>query len=220
LDSPCIDAADNAALPADRTDLDDDGDTSELLPIDLAGGPRFVDDLLTPDTGEGTPPIVDMGAYERIASGDQCLAPFESSLGVNVGTNIGFGPDDREAACHTDSNNDAWFEYIAPCVGTHLFSLEGTTFEPTNDTVLSIYDACDGEELACDDDSGDGYLSELLLDTDANTTYHIRVAGAGESVGEIVLNIATVGRCLYPREPERIESDLRRRVRPKDRTRR
>lgn len=49
--SPSIDAGDNAAVP--------DGITT-----DLAGRPRFVDDLATPDTGKGVSPIVDMGAYE------------------------------------------------------------------------------------------------------------------------------------------------------------
>jgi hypothetical protein len=49
--SPCIDAADNTAVPAG-------------IMTDLAGNPRFVDDPNTPDTGNGSPPIVDMGAYE------------------------------------------------------------------------------------------------------------------------------------------------------------
>ncbi|MCH8343440.1 MAG: hypothetical protein IH983_05595 [Planctomycetes bacterium] len=51
--SPCIDAADNTALPAGITE-------------DLDGNPRFVDDPDTPDTGnrDGINPIVDMGAYE------------------------------------------------------------------------------------------------------------------------------------------------------------
>jgi len=49
--SPCIDAAYNAAVPLGIT-------------VDLNGGPRFVDDAATPDTGSGIPPIVDMGAYE------------------------------------------------------------------------------------------------------------------------------------------------------------
>lgn len=62
--SPCIDAADNDAVPDDEYDLDGDGDTSEPLPIDLRGRPRFLDDPNTADTGQGTPPIVDMGAYE------------------------------------------------------------------------------------------------------------------------------------------------------------
>ena len=49
--SPCIDAADNAAVP--------DG-----IETDLDGNPRFVDDPKTEDTGNGDPPIVDMGPYE------------------------------------------------------------------------------------------------------------------------------------------------------------
>ncbi len=49
--SPCIDAADNSAVPKGIT-------------TDLDGNPRFVDDPDTKDTGNGEPPIVDMGAYE------------------------------------------------------------------------------------------------------------------------------------------------------------
>jgi hypothetical protein len=63
--SPCIDAGDNTAVPADEFDLDADGDTAEPIPFDLAGLPRFLDDPKTIDTGNGTPPIVDMGAYEH-----------------------------------------------------------------------------------------------------------------------------------------------------------
>ena len=62
--SPCIDAADNSAVPADAFDLDDDTNTAEPIPFDLAGRPRFADDPDTPDTGLGHPPIVDMGAHE------------------------------------------------------------------------------------------------------------------------------------------------------------
>ncbi|MBU0718193.1 MAG: right-handed parallel beta-helix repeat-containing protein, partial [Planctomycetes bacterium] len=62
--SPCIDAGNNTAVPADKLDLDDDGNTTEPIPFDLDGSPRFQDDLATVDTGNGAPPIVDMGAYE------------------------------------------------------------------------------------------------------------------------------------------------------------
>jgi len=62
--SPCIDAGNNVALPADAADLDGDGDTSEPLPFDAAGRARLVDDPAKADTGAGTPPIVDIGAYE------------------------------------------------------------------------------------------------------------------------------------------------------------
>lgn len=51
--SPAIDAANNAAVPGGVT-------------ADLAGLPRFFDDPSAPNVGAGTPPIVDMGAYERV----------------------------------------------------------------------------------------------------------------------------------------------------------
>jgi hypothetical protein len=62
--SPAVDAGDNTAVPADTTDLDGDGDTTEPVPLDLAGNSRFLDTSGKTDTGNGTAPIVDMGAYE------------------------------------------------------------------------------------------------------------------------------------------------------------
>jgi hypothetical protein len=72
--SPCIDAANNTAVPLDAADLDGDGNTSERTPMDLDGFPRFVDHPATDDTGVPDPPdylkIVDMGAYEFAIFGD------------------------------------------------------------------------------------------------------------------------------------------------------
>jgi predicted outer membrane repeat protein len=64
--SPCIDAGDNTEVGADAADLDGDSDTSEPVPYDLDGLPRFVDRWQTPDTGvpDGVNPLVDMGAHE------------------------------------------------------------------------------------------------------------------------------------------------------------
>ena len=50
--SPCIDAGNNAAAGLAG------------IVTDIAGNPRFVDIAFTPDTGNGTAPAVDMGAYE------------------------------------------------------------------------------------------------------------------------------------------------------------
>jgi len=66
--SLCIDAGENNSVPADRADLDGDGNTVEPTPLDLGGLPRFVDDLCTGDTGNGAPPVVDMGAHEYLAA--------------------------------------------------------------------------------------------------------------------------------------------------------
>jgi predicted outer membrane repeat protein len=63
--SPCIDAANNNLVPADVLDLDGDGNTGEAEPYDLDGAPRFVDIPGVVDTGIGSPPLTDIGAYER-----------------------------------------------------------------------------------------------------------------------------------------------------------
>lgn len=64
LTSPAIDAGDNSALPADTADLDGDGDIFEVLPFDLDGYARCVDMPGAADTGAGSAPIVDIGAFE------------------------------------------------------------------------------------------------------------------------------------------------------------
>jgi len=74
--SPAIDAGDNTAVPGGIT-------------TDLDGNPRFVDIPTAPDTGNGAPPIVDMGAYETqqyyvdVALG-KAVAPPEAALGQAI----------------------------------------------------------------------------------------------------------------------------------------
>ena len=63
--SVCVDAADAAALPIDRGDLDGDAIILEPTPLDRANLPRTVDDAGQANTGAGSPLWLDMGAYER-----------------------------------------------------------------------------------------------------------------------------------------------------------
>ncbi len=62
--SPAIDAGHNWEVLADTADIDSDGNTSELTPLDLPGNPRFAADEVGFDPGCGIPVVVDMGAYE------------------------------------------------------------------------------------------------------------------------------------------------------------
>jgi predicted outer membrane repeat protein len=66
--SPCIDAGDDVAVPADSDDLNSNGNRLERIPFDLDGRPRFADDPATANTGTADAPlypwIVDLGAYE------------------------------------------------------------------------------------------------------------------------------------------------------------
>ncbi|MFO0829310.1 MAG: peptidoglycan DD-metalloendopeptidase family protein [Phycisphaerales bacterium] len=66
--SPAIDSGSVSALPLDAYDLDGDGDMEETWPVAFDGAARRVDDSAIVDTGEGTRPIVDRGAFEFAAS--------------------------------------------------------------------------------------------------------------------------------------------------------
>ncbi len=93
--SPCIDAADNTAVP-------------KGIDTDLDGNPRFVDDPATKDTGNGDPPIVDMGAYEF----QVVICPWDLNGNGTVGVGdllilVGnFGPCDGE--CPADFDGDGF----------------------------------------------------------------------------------------------------------------
>jgi len=116
-DSPAIDAGDNAALPADSSDLDGDSNTAEKLPYDAMSGQRFIDDPAMPDTGTGTAPIVDMGAYEfqypnnapaLDNSGDPFLAAIAEDDVYNNGTLVsGILASGSNASLISDPDADA-----------------------------------------------------------------------------------------------------------------
>jgi hypothetical protein len=87
--SPNIDAGDNLAFPSGLT-------------LDLAGQPRFREDTQSPNTGRGTPPLADIGAYEF-----QGTSPCPADLtGSAVPGQPGFGVPDGMI------NNDDFFYYL------------------------------------------------------------------------------------------------------------
>ncbi|MBI1827393.1 MAG: hypothetical protein HY287_06205 [Planctomycetes bacterium] len=128
-----------------------------------------------------------------------CPFAVDVVVGSNVSNNNSGGPDDGEASCQPDSNNDVWFKFTPICTGVVFVSTTGSNLQPVNDTVLSIYTKCPadgGVEIACDDDSGVGLQSALFFNATAGQTYIIRVAGFMNNKGNILLNIRPVSDCL------------------------
>jgi len=64
LPSPAIQAGNPALLPADLTDIDNDGNTTEALPLDLIGNARVIDGLPEPGAYEFVPGSMSL-AYWR-----------------------------------------------------------------------------------------------------------------------------------------------------------
>ena len=90
--SPCIDAGDNTAVPPGIT-------------TDLDGNPRFANDPDTPDTGNGVPPIVDLGAYE--VEGVDCNGNgVPDDEDIAQGTSQDCNDNDIPDECEDDCNDN------------------------------------------------------------------------------------------------------------------
>jgi len=94
--SPCIDSGDSTFLPPDQFDLDEDGNTTEPLPIDLDGLPRIV--------GAN----VDAGAFEF--QGTPCRADIDGNGSVAVNdllvVIVAWGPCTPGQMCNSDLDLD------------------------------------------------------------------------------------------------------------------
>lgn len=95
--SPCVDAGDNSALPADGDDLDGDGNTTEPTPLDFRGGPRIFN---------GT---VEMGVFEFFEDCNENDVPDVEDVASGESTDCsGNGvPDECEVDCNENGIPDA-----------------------------------------------------------------------------------------------------------------
>lgn len=64
--SPMIDSANNSNLPGDIVDIDQDGNFAEACPLDMDRNARRQDVTTAADTGSGSAPMIDRGAYEVV----------------------------------------------------------------------------------------------------------------------------------------------------------
>jgi hypothetical protein len=138
-----------------------------------------------------------------------CEAASEAFLGRNLGTTAGAVPDGVVPSCNPVAAVATWFEYTAVCTAAHELSTLSSVTSP-RDTVITVFDACDGNEIACDDDGGPDLLSRTTFEATLGQTYFIRVATLGLRTGEVVLNVDTLGRCIRLKQFEPIKKGLSR----------
>ncbi|MDP7030599.1 MAG: hypothetical protein QF733_10320, partial [Phycisphaerales bacterium] len=90
--------------------------------------------------------------------------------------------------------NDLWYSYDVTCDGAVTIS---TCDLVDFDSRLSVYDACGGTHLACNDDCGgsvNGLSSELVVNAAAGDTLIIRVGSFAEGgTGTGMLNVSCQG---------------------------
>jgi len=144
-------------------------------------------------------------------AGDSDFSPYDCATTFNTGTppnddctnatiinevtNLPFNTDNATASgiqpsCGGSSTPplDIWYAYTATQTGTALIDLCGSIF----DTRLTIWDSCNGNEIACNDDDGpacSGLQSSIEMAVTNGTTFYIQVGGFSTHSGEGNLSI-------------------------------
>ena len=124
------------------------------------------------------------------AVNDTCDGALPAVVGANAFSTVE-ATNDYIALCNTTASRDVWFSFVSPGYGTARFATcPGTTMN----TVVSVFDACNGNELACNDDASiSGCSSQSIISNyrvTPGSTSIIRVAGNSVSAfGAGQLNI-------------------------------
>jgi predicted outer membrane repeat protein len=108
LDSSAgVDAGNNSLVLIDYFDADSDGMTIELMPLDIAGNKRFIDVGFKVDTGLGTAPVVDIGAYEA----PYCPADFNNDGFLDFSDFDDFVAAFEAGQANSDFNGDGFLDF-------------------------------------------------------------------------------------------------------------
>jgi hypothetical protein len=118
-------------------------------------------------------------ACDDFVQADDCADATQICPGFHEGNTFGASPD-GESTCSPfpDSNKDVWYAYTPATSGQVTVSGCGSPYL----FYLSAHTGCPGtpqNEVACDEDSCDGFMPELSFLAQAGQTYFIRVNGYG-----------------------------------------
>jgi N-acetylneuraminic acid mutarotase len=121
---------------------------------------------------------------------DECAyaIPVEVNEPYNGSTRAATGTD--TSSCSYNDTNDVWHSFTPKFNYEYTISLCGSTL----DTTLSVFDDCNGTELACNDDTEPGvcpdkWQSQLTMSLVKDLTYFIRVAGYDGETGDYTLTV-------------------------------
>ena len=158
--------------------------TGETVLVRLAGynGASGAYVLHVGDVTPPPPPPANDDCAGAIAIGNGADQPYTTVSATDSGIAI--------ATCGLPItiHNDVYFTYQADCTGVVEMATCGTTY----DTVIAVFDACGGTQIACNDDaevactSGSALGSRLTFNAVAGTTYTV-------AVGAYLTNVTGAG---------------------------
>jgi hypothetical protein len=120
--SPCIDAGNNDAVPGDVVN-------------DIDGNPRFCDDPDTNDTGNGTPPIVDMGVCEYKPNPRIDVSPVELEFWALEG---GLDPNSQTLSIRNIGGGILQWDISETCTWLEAVPSSGTSAGEVNEVTINV----------------------------------------------------------------------------------
>ena len=140
--------------------------------------------------------VIDDGSCVFPPANDDCsgaiaIAINDPATFVDVTGASAQGPD---ASCHflgDPTDNDLWYSFVAAGGTTVITSTAGTV----TDAQFAIYDACGGNEVACNDDTN-GLMPEITADCTVlipGTTYYLQVDTYEGEQGDLTIQITNSG---------------------------
>jgi subtilisin-like proprotein convertase family protein len=139
-------------------------------------------------------------ACSGVPANDDCANAIVIGDGVHPFSTVGATGTDITSCAFNDSAG-IWYEYVATCDG---LATATTCDDADYDTVLSVWDACGGNEIGCNDDGTGctGFTSTLSFPVSAGTSYWVRVAGYNGATGTGNLTISCNGDVEFPENDE------------------
>ncbi len=123
--------------------------------------------------GFSVKPAKDASDARQLKDGEQCANAVPIEAGVSyTGATTFLAPQ-------------VWYAFTPDESGVFAISLADSAF----DTTLTVFDTCDGESLAFNDDDGFLMTSELTMPLEAGVTYYILIDGFWGDSGNYILRV-------------------------------
>lgn len=130
---------------------------------------------------------------------DSCATAAELQVGVPTAFDSSFADSDGSASCGfggDPGSASVWFKFTANRDGqAEVLTCGLVAF----DTIISMYDSCDGTELGCNDDAC-GVQSAFFANVTNGQEYLVRVSGYGlaRGAGQVQVNIGDPCETIRP----------------------
>ena len=127
---------------------------------------------------------VGLDAANPLACADVAVGSGDQSAAIDTETST----DDVASSCGSDGALEQTFAWTAPVTDYYVFDTFGSGF----DTVLALYESCDGSELSCSNNVGAMPQSELVRKFEQGQGALLAVEGFAGDTGQGILNINRV----------------------------